>query len=206
LLQVIRDAPDSVRQVALDRGNLDRYRDLTEHLEASLIGLINGGRLAQIFAAPTTAPMQLDRPVMFDLSSISDADTDLQAAALLACWSYGFGAINIANVLADAGLEPRRHYFIVLDELWRALRAGQGMVDRVDALTRLNRTWGVGTAMISHTMADLTALASPADREKARGFVERSGMVIAGGLPRGEMERLNSAVQLSRAEEDMLVS
>ena len=40
--------------------------------------------------------------------------------------SYGFGAINIANVLADAGLEPRRHYFIVLDELWRALRAGRG--------------------------------------------------------------------------------
>jgi len=206
LLEVIRDAPDSVRQVALDRGNLDRYRDLTEHLEASLIGLINGGRLGQIFASHTTAPMQLDRPVVFDLSSISDADTDLQAAALLACWSYGFGAINIANVLADAGLEPRRHYFIVLDELWRALRAGQGMVDRVDALTRLNRTWGVGTAMISHTMADLTALASPADREKARGFVERSGMVIAGGLPRGEMDRLNSAVQLSRAEEDMLVS
>jgi len=150
--------------------------------------------------------MQLDRPVVFDLSSISDADIDLQAAALLACWSYGFGAITIANVLADAGLEPRRHYFIVLDELWRALRAGQGMVDRVDALTRLNRTWGVGTAMISHTMADLTALASPADREKARGFVERSGMVLAGGLPRGEMERLNSAVALSRAEEDMLVS
>ena len=50
--------------------------------------------------------------------------------------SYGFGAINIANVLADAGLEPRRHYFIVLDELWRALRAGQGMVDRVDAVHR----------------------------------------------------------------------
>ncbi len=57
-----------------------------------------------------------------------------------------------------------------------------------------------------HTMADLTALASTADRKKARRFVERSGMVIAGGLPRGEMERLNSAVQLSRAEEDMLVS
>lgn len=57
-----------------------------------------------------------------------------------------------------------------------------------------------------HTMADLTALASTADRKKARRFVERSGMVIAGGLPRGGMERFNSAVQLSRAEEDMLVS
>lgn len=59
--------------------------------------------------------------------------------------------MNIANALADAGLEPRRHYLVVLDELWRALRIGHGMIDRVDALTRLNRQRGVGLAMISHT-------------------------------------------------------
>ena len=149
--------------------------------------------------------MRRDRPVVFDVSSIDDAQLDLQAALLLACWSYGFGAVNIAHALADAGLEPRRHYFVILDELWRALRAGRGIVDRVDALTRLNRQRGVGMAMISHTMSDLLALPNEEDRLKARGFVERSGMVICGGLPSAEMPMLTSAVSLSQAEQAMLV-
>ena len=205
LLQVVREAPDELRQVALDRGDMTRYMEITEGLEATLIGLVAGGRLGEIFSAPTTTPMRRDRPVVFDVSSVDDAQTDLQAALLLACWSYGFGAVNIANALADADLEPRRHYFVILDELWRALRAGRGMVDRVDALTRLNRQRGVGTAMISHTMSDLLALGSEEDRMKARGFVERSGMVICGGLPSAEMPMLNSAVSFSRAEQDMLI-
>ncbi|NEK96586.1 ATP/GTP-binding protein [Modestobacter muralis] len=206
LLQVIRDAPADVRMVAIDHGNDDRYRELTEGLEASLAGMTHGGRFGGIFTRQTTAPMRRDRPVVFDVSSIDDGQMDLQAAALLASWSTGFGAINVSNRLADAGLEPRRHYFVVLDELWRALRAGRGLVDRVDTLTRLNRKWGVGQAMISHTMSDLLALPSPEDRMKARGLVERSGMVVCGGLPAAEMEMLRSAVSVSRAEEEMLTS
>ncbi len=204
LLRVIQQAPQDVRAVALDRGNIARYQEITEGLEATLIGLTGGGRLGRIFSAPTTAPMRRDKPVVFDVSSIDDSEMDLQAAVLLACWSYGFGAVNIANTLADAHLEPRRHYFVILDELWRALRAGTGIVDRVDALTRLNRQKGVGMAMITHTMSDLLSLATEQDRMKARGFVERSGMVICGGLPSAEMPMLNSAVAFSRAEQDML--
>ena len=206
LLRVIQDAPDEVRAVALDRGNDERYKAITENLEASLISLTSGGRLGETFAHPTDVPMLRDRAVVYDVSSIDDSDTDMQAAILLACWSAGFGTVNIANALADAGLEPRRHYLVVLDELWRALRSGRGMVDRVDAVTRLNRTYGVGLAMISHTMSDLLALPSESDRMKARGFVERSGMVIAGGLPGAEMPMLTSAVPLSRAEQELLTS
>src|SRR4051794_39192358 len=66
--------------------------------------------------------MRRDRPGVYDVSSLDDSDIDLQAATLLACWSAGFGTINVSNALADAGLEPRRHYFVVLDELWRAAR------------------------------------------------------------------------------------
>ncbi|TDW26985.1 ATP/GTP-binding protein [Cryobacterium psychrophilum] len=206
LLRIIQEAPDEVRAVALDRGDDTRYKQITENLEASLISLTSGGRLGETFAHPTDVPMMRDRPVVYDVSSIDDSDTDMQAAILLACWSAGFGMVNINNALADAGLEPRRHYLVVLDELWRALRAGRGMVDRVDALTRLNRQRGVGLAMISHTMSDLLALPTESERMKARGFVERSGMVIAGGLPAAEMPMLTSAVPLSRAEQDLLTS
>ncbi len=79
--------------------------------------MLGQGRVGELFAAPTTTPMRRDRPVAFDVSSIDDAQMVLQGAALMACWSFGFGAVNIANALADAGLEPRRHYFVVLDEL-----------------------------------------------------------------------------------------
>jgi len=205
LLRVIQLGPAEVRAVALDRGDDTRYKAITEGLEASLIGLVGGGRLGETFSRQTTNPMRRDAPVVYDVSAIDDSEMDLQAAALLACWSAGFGTVNVANALADAGLEPRRHYFVILDELWRALRAGRGMVDRVDALTRLNRQRGVGMAMISHTMSDLQALASQEDRMKARGFVERSGMVICGGLPSAEMPLLTAAVPFSQAEQSLLI-
>lgn len=205
LLRVIQEGPEEVRTVALDRGSDERYRTITENLEASLIGLTGGGRLGETFARQTTNPMRRDAPVIYDVSAIDDSEMDLQAATLLACWSAGFGTVNVANALADAGLEPRRHYFVVLDELWRALRAGRGMVDRVDALTRLNRQRGVGMAMISHTMSDLLALPTEEDRMKARGFVERSGMVICGGLPAAEMPQLTAAVPFSEAEQELLI-
>lgn len=206
LLRLIREAPPELRQVALDRGDDNRYKDATADLEISLMGLIGGGRLGSTFSEQTSAPLRRDKPVVYDISSIDDSETDLQAAALLACWSSGFATVNIANLLADAGLEPRRHYFIILDELWRALRAGRGLVDRVDALTRLNRTKGVGQLMISHTMSDLDAIPSKEDRKKAAGFVERAGLVMLGGLAPREMPLLAQARKLSQREQDLLIS
>jgi hypothetical protein len=206
LLAVIRQAPAELRTVALDRGQDTRYQDITEDLEVSLMGLAGDGRLGATFSKPTSQPMRRDRPVVYDISTIDDSETDLQAAALLACWSSGFATVNIANHLADAGLEPQRHYFVILDELWRALRAGRGLVDRVDALTRLNRTKGVGQLMISHTMSDLESIPSEEDRKKAAGFVERAGLVLLGGLRPREMPMLQTAVSLSQREQDMLVS
>lgn len=205
LLEIVRKAPEPLRAVALDRGDINRYRDVTENLESSLVSLLGDGRLGDMFSRPTTEPMKRDRPVCFDVSSIDDAETQLQAAALLACWSYGFGAVAAAQALADAGLEPQRHYFVILDELWRVLRAGRGLVDRVDALTRLNRQRGVGMAMITHTMSDLLALPGEDDRMKAKGFVERAGMVITGGLPSAEMPQLTQVIGMTEAEQRMIV-
>lgn len=47
--------------------------------------------------------------------------------------------------------------------------------------------------MISHTRSDLLALPAEEDRMKARRFVERSGMVICGGLTASEMPLLTAA-------------
>jgi len=41
---------------------------------------------------------------------------------------------------------------------------------------------------------------------KARGLVERSGMVVCGGLPAAEMPMLRSAVSVSGPEEELLTS
>lgn len=84
LLKDIQDAPEDLRHVALDRGDINRYRDITEGLEATLIGLTSGGRLGDIFSKQTSVAMKRDRPVVFDISSIDDSESDLQAAVMLA--------------------------------------------------------------------------------------------------------------------------
>lgn len=206
LLDMVRAAPDALRSVALDRGDLVRYQQVTEDLEATLMGLVGSGKFGQVFSRATTSPIKIDRPVVFDVSAIPDTDSAMQAAVLLACWSAGWGSINVANELASAGLEPQRHYFVVMDELHRGLRAGPGMVDRVDSLTRLNRREGVGTAYCTHTMKDLDSVPTPEDRAKARGFVERAGMLVLGGLPPAEMPLLREVVPVSDQEQRLLAS
>lgn len=205
LLQVVREAPEPVRRVALDRGDDTRYRDITENLESSLIEL-SGGMMGSLFGRQTSERLDPSKPVDFDISSINEADQDVRAAALMACWDAGFCTVDVSHILFEAGQDTRRIFFLVLDELWSALRSGSGMVERVDQVTRLNRQWGIGQALISHTMSDLLSLPAPEDREKARGFVERSGMVLCGGLPKKEMPLLNSAITMSDTEEGLLMS
>jgi hypothetical protein len=206
LLAVIEAAPEPVRLPTLDRGDLAVYRSVVDPLQRSLLSLLDGP-LGSVFARPTTARLRLDAAaVCVDVSGISVNDTALQAAVLLACWAEGFGAVEAANALADAGLAPQRRFFIVLDELWRVLRSGEGMVDKVDELTRLNRNDGVGQAMITHSMADLRALRRPEDRDKAKGFIERAGLVACGGLPAQEVTELAEIVAFSRAERAQVTS
>ncbi|CED91296.1 ATP/GTP-binding protein [Actinomyces succiniciruminis] len=205
LLELIRQAPERLRLAAMDRGSDSRYREITEELEVSLMALLSG-RWGGIFAAETTTPMMMDRSVVFDVSALINVSSDLQAAVLLATWSYGFGTVEIAQALADAGVAPRRRYSLIMDELWRIMEASSGMVERIDSLTRLNRTIGIGQMMITHSMADFASLSTEADRTKARGFVERSKMLFLGGLPAREMPLLRGVMPFSDAEQELLSS
>ncbi|WP_284252916.1 ATP/GTP-binding protein [Litorihabitans aurantiacus] len=205
VLDVVREGPDELRAAVIDRGSWEVYQTKTEGLELSLTLLSTTG-FGGLFSRESSKPLQRDKPVVYDISAIPQGESDLLAAALLACWSNGFATVNIAGILADAGLEPRRLYFLVMDELHRILRAGGGMmVDRIDYLTRLNRAEMVGQAMITHTMKDLKALPE-SERLKAMGFIERSGMVILGGLPGAEMPDLTPVLPLTQEEQAKLAS
>lgn len=207
LLDLIRSRPAELQEAVVDRGRAERYLEKTEDLEASLHGIITGSRLGDgTFARETSMPMRRDRACVIDLSGIGEEDALLRAAALMASWSAGFGTVAISTALAEAGVEPRRHYLLALDEIHQALRSGPRMVERYDRLSRLNRASGVGQILCTHTMADLDALPTVEDRAKARGLVERAGMQMFGGLPSAEMGMLNEAVRLSVAEQSMLTS
>ena len=206
LLEAIESAPERVRMAAFDRGSLPRYQELVEPLQVTLQALLGDGRIGEMFSRQSTVRLDLDRPAAFDVSSIPEDQTELVGAALAACWGVGFGAVNVTHTLAEAGLAPMRHYFIILDELWRALIAGRGMVDRTNSLTRLNRQWGVGVVMCSHTIKDLLSLPDEHERMKALGLIERSGMLICGALPPEEMPRLAQTKDFSVAEQRQLIS
>lgn len=206
LYDLIKNPTASIRAAALDRGEDTRYKDVTEELVATLMSLIDGGRFGTIFSQKTSQPMKIDRPVVFDISKINNTDKAMRAAVLMACWTTGFGTVQIAKLLASLGLEEQRHYFVVMDEMHQALGAGIGMVERIDYLTRLNRAEGVGQAMITHTPKDLLALPTEEERMKASGLVERSGLKFLGGLSKQDLDILDQIIDLSQTEKELVNS
>lgn len=205
LADMIREGPEELRLMTLSTGNDQKYADSVEPLLRSLLSLVHGP-LGRTFNAQTSNRFPLDRPASVDLSRIPASDQLLEGSVLLACWAEAFATIEAADAYATSRGERPRHYYLVLDELWRILRAGVGLVDRIDELTRLNRTYGVGQSMTTHTMSDLESLRDPEDVAKAKGFVERAGLIVCGGLPRREMQMLNQIVPMTRREQSLIVS
>lgn len=203
LVKLLDEGSPELVDVTLSRGSDENYRRSVDPLQGSVMALTRGA-LGETFAQRTTVHLDLSRPLCIDISGIPESDSKLQAAVLLACWAEGFAGIEAIQALAEAGLAPERKYFIIIDELWRVLQAGKGMVSRVDALTRLNRTRGVGQALITHTLSDMLSLADEEDRQKAIGFAERAGYMILGGLPKRELPMLTQIVQLSKTEAELL--
>lgn len=146
-------------------------------------------KFGRLFGDQTTARIDLSRPVDFDISALAQSGDDVVAAVLATTWTSAFAAKNAADVLAEEGLQPRRNHVIIMDEMHRALRASPLMVEKLDLLTRLNRQWGVGQIMITHTFKDLMCMETPAQNTKARGFVERSEIKVLGALSRIEVDR-----------------
>ncbi|PXW25071.1 UNVERIFIED_CONTAM: hypothetical protein DES50_12319 [Williamsia faeni] len=178
----------------------EQYLEVTRPLRMSLRALIDTP-VGRVFSAQTSTPLDLDAPaVCVDVSALARGDSRLRAAVLLACWNDGFGAIEAAHTLSDLGLRPQRQFQAVLDELWQVLSAGPGMVERVDALTRINRTLGLSLMMITHTPKDLRTLKSEQERQRAMGFIERAGAVICGGLTPADIDALETVIAFTAKE------
>lgn len=195
-------------ELQLDAGadNPEEFQNAIKGLRRSLRALTQGP-FGAVFNGHTTTPIDTAATaVCIDVSHIPQGDKKLKAAVMLACWADGFASVEAAHVLADANLGPQRYFQVVMDELWQVLGLGDFMVDRVDELTRLQRGIATSLIMISHTIKDLQSLGSEAAIAKALGFLERARAKIFGALPAEEIQRLDSTVPFTSAEEEMVTS
>jgi len=201
LAELLAHRPDAVRAVVLDRGVDAAYDALIDPLQRSLRAL-TGGQFGDVFTR--RVPRRADRPpaVNLDTSRIKAGDPRFLAAVMIAAWSEMYGLVEADQALADEGLAPRRLYCLTLDELWRVLRLGGSMPDRVNELTRLNRTQGVGQIMVTHSIRDL----APGRDSEVEGIEERAGAIVIGGVPKRELDALDAVLTLTAAERSAIAT
>lgn len=205
VLRILEEGPAELR-TATRTDSEESYRRQTRELVFTLDLLISGS-LAGVFDSATTRPLDLNAPaISVDISRVRAAGDKLLTAAMLCTWAYAFGMVDAATALANQGAGPRRSYLGVMDELWRALRGAPGLVEHADALTRLNRAKGMASIMITHSLADLDALATEEDRAKAKGFADRSAITVLAGLPPRELARVHEITPLTGPEQHLVTS
>ncbi len=205
VLAVVEQGPDVLRAAARAAGS-GRYHQRVADLVFTL-DLLCTGSLAGVFDGPTSTALDLEAPaVSVDISRVGAAGDKLLTAAMLCTWAYGFAMVDAAAALTELGAAPRRSYLGVMDELWRALRGAPGLVEYADAVTRLNRAKGMASIMITHSLADLDALATAEDRAKARGFIDRSAITVLAGLPPRELARVREITPLTGPEQELVTS
>ena len=200
VLTLLRESPQPILDAAEARTRKE-YEDASRELRRTL-NLLLEGPLKGVFDGATTTPLDLSAPgVSIDISATGASGDTLVAAAMLSTWAFAYASVDAAHLLADHGLAPPQRHLMVLDELWRALRGSAGLVEHADSLTRLNRSRGIASLMISHSLADLEALPTAEDVAKARGFVERAAIIALGGLPPRELRQVSEVVPLTGAEQ-----
>lgn len=193
-----RDLQEELVAVISGDGDTWKYDELTLPLIRSLKAVV-GGKFGDTFSRRT---IRRDAPVALDIdtSAIKAGDPAYLGAVLMAAWADVYGQVEAEQALADAGLAERRRYCLTLDELWRVLNLGGSLPDRVNELTRLNRTQGVGQIMVTHSMRDLTGTG----KSTTDGIADRAGAVIIGGVPKSEMDALQGRVTLTKREQQSL--
>ncbi|MFJ4622560.1 ATP-binding protein [Streptomyces sp. NPDC088812] len=196
---VLRSAPEELRSKLAADGT--RYQDLTRSVVAGLDNLI-GGPLKGLFDGATTTPLDINAPaVSVDISALRARGNDVVSAGMIATWAYTYSSIDSARSI---GLLDRK-LVLPMDEMWRALRSGPGLVDAMDAISRLNRTTDDVTIYVTHSLLDVEALPTEMDRAKARGLMDRCDTWVLGASTTEELGRVTGKRMLTE-QEVMMVS
>lgn len=207
LISALKEGSDELKEYVVAR-NDEEYWQLIAPLLRSLHAILRGGT-GEIFAGQTTERINIDAPaICIDMSSFTedDSDPDTEAAVMMACWSTCLGAVTAAEMMHQAGLRKQRLYTLTIDELWSALAAAPQMTMQVDSMLRLLRTLGMGVYLCTHGTQDLNSLPTPEDRIRAMGFIDRSGVVICGGLSGSELENLGEYIPFNDREAAEIVN
>ncbi|GHJ30019.1 ATPase [Streptomyces hygroscopicus subsp. sporocinereus] len=200
VIAVLRQAPEALRHKLAADG--DTYKDLTRSVIAGLDNLCSGP-LKGLFDGRTTVPLDLDSPaVSVDISGLRARGNDVISAGLIATWAYAYSSIDSARSI---GLMERR-LVLPMDEMWRALRSGPGLVDAMDAISRLNRTTDDVTIYVTHSLLDAEALPTEEDRTKARGLMDRCDTWVIGASSAEELQRVTGKRALTEQERMMITS
>ncbi|MGI5484993.1 ATP-binding protein [Streptomyces lavendofoliae] len=199
VVDVLRAAPEDLRVKLAAEGA--RYQDLTRSVIAGLDNLV-GGPLKGLFDGPTTTPLDINAPaVSVDISALRARGNDVVSAGMIATWAYTYSSIDSARSI---GLMDRK-LVLPMDEMWRALRSGPGLVDAMDAISRLNRTTDDVTIYVTHSLLDVEALPTEMDRAKARGLMDRCDTWVLGASTEEELGRVTGKRMLTE-QEVMMVS
>ncbi|MER7048889.1 ATP-binding protein [Streptomyces jumonjinensis] len=197
---VLRAAPEELRSKLAAEG--DRYQDLTRSVVAGLDNLV-GGPLRGLFDGPTTTPLDISAPaVSVDISALRARGNDVVSAGMIATWAYTYSAVDSARSI---GLMDRK-LVLPMDEMWRALRSGPGLVDAMDAISRLNRVTDDVTIYVTHSLLDVEALPTEMDRAKARGLMDRCDTWVIGASSEEELRRVTGKRSLTEQERMMIGS
>jgi hypothetical protein len=200
VVDVLRAAPEELRVKLAAEG--ERYQDLTRDAVAGLDNLI-GGPLKGLFDGPTTVPLDINAPaVSVDISALRARGSDVVSAGMIATWAYAYSSIDSARSI---GLMDRK-LVLPMDEMWRALRSGPGLVDAMDAISRLNRTTDDVTIYVTHSLLDVEALPTEMDRAKARGLMDRCDTWVIGASSEEELRRVTGKRSLTEQERMMIGS
>jgi hypothetical protein len=205
LIAVIEDGTDELRAQVAESTDPAEYAAFVKPFVRSLKAL-TAGSLGATFGGRTTVKLDVTRPLSIDISSIGKSNTTLKAAVMLACWAKVILDVETLHVLADGGLERRRKFAILFEELWNVIGAAGGMVFRLDELSRLNRTMGTAVVYLFHSLVDFQKLATEEERAAANGLVERCGMLCIFGVPTKELAAISEVVELTDGERKRLTS